>query len=64
MQHAKRRPLSLFVASIIAGLSITATDNLAAQDNTEESVLEEVIVTGARGRPRTVSDSPVPIDVF
>ena len=26
--------------------------------------LEEIIVTGARGRPRTVSDSPVPIDVF
>ncbi len=26
--------------------------------------LEEVVVTGARGKPRTVSDSPVPIDVF
>ena len=26
--------------------------------------LEEIVVTGARGRPRTVSDSPVPIDVF
>ncbi|MYA68128.1 MAG: TonB-dependent receptor plug domain-containing protein, partial [Gammaproteobacteria bacterium] len=26
--------------------------------------LEEIIVTGARGRPRTVTDSPVPVDVF
>ena len=26
--------------------------------------LEEIIVTGARGRPRTVQDSPVPVDVF
>jgi iron complex outermembrane recepter protein len=26
--------------------------------------LEEIVITGARGRPRTVADSPVPIDVF
>ncbi|TXS91422.1 TonB-dependent receptor [Parahaliea maris] len=26
--------------------------------------LEEVIITGSRGKPRTVSDSPVPVDVF
>ena len=34
-----------------------------AQD-TNNAMLEEIVVTGARGRPRTVSDSPVPIDVF
>ncbi len=33
-----------------------------AQDDAAD--LEEIIVTGARGRPRTVSDSPVPVDVF
>ena len=33
-----------------------------AQQNADE--IEQVIVTGSRGRPRTVSDSPVPIDVF
>ena len=32
-----------------------------AQDGAE---VEEIIVTGARGRPRTVTDSPVPVDVF
>ena len=26
--------------------------------------LEEIVVTGSRGRPRTVADSPVPVDVF
>ncbi|MCI4643522.1 MAG: TonB-dependent receptor [Hyphomonadaceae bacterium] len=30
----------------------------------EESVQETIVVTGGRGQPRTVSDSPVPIDVF
>ena len=37
------------------------TPMIFAQDDAQ---LEEIIVTGARGRPRTVSDSPVPIDVF
>ncbi|WP_243760293.1 TonB-dependent receptor plug domain-containing protein [Pseudomaricurvus hydrocarbonicus] len=34
-----------------------------ALSQTTQSI-EEVVVTGARGKPRTVSDSPVPIDVF
>ena len=29
-----------------------------------EEVIEEQVVTGVRGKPRTVKDSPVPIDVF
>ena len=29
-----------------------------------EEVIEEQVVTGVRGKPRTVQDSPVPIDVF
>ena len=33
-----------------------------AQDSADR--VEQVIVTGTRGRPRTVADSPVPIDVF
>ncbi len=38
---------------------------LHAQPSGQEAgQLEEIIVTGARGRPRTVSDSPVPVDVF
>ncbi len=30
----------------------------------DTSVQETVVVTGARGTPRTITDSPVPIDVF
>ena len=33
--------------------------------NAQESAdLEEVVITGVRGKPRTVQDSPVPVDVF
>lgn len=39
------------------------TPMVFAQDDSDAQ-LEEIVVTGARGRPRTVSDSPVPIDVF
>ena len=33
-----------------------------AQQSADE--VEQIVVTGSRGRERTVSDSPVPIDVF
>ena len=29
-----------------------------------EEMIEEVVVTGVRGKPRTVRESPVPVDVF
>lgn len=63
MQHVRRKPLSLSVALFLAGTIAPLSQSAYAQQETEQ-VLEEVIVTGARGRPRTVSDSPVPIDVF
>ncbi|KKN48835.1 TonB-dependent receptor plug domain-containing protein [Pseudohongiella sp.] len=63
MHNAQRKPLSLMVAFFVAGTAISTSQSIYAQQETEE-VLEEVIVTGARGRPRTVADSPVPIDVF
>lgn len=34
---------------------------LGQEDGSE---IEEVVVTGLRGQPRTVTDSPVPVDVF
>ncbi len=55
-----RHKKSALAVSILASLS---TPSLMAQD-AGASQLEEVIVTGSRGRPRTVSDSPVPVDVF
>ena len=41
----------------------TYTPMVFAQDDSDAQ-LEQIIVTGSRGRPRTVADSPVPIDVF
>ena len=47
------------VASVVTVPSLVP---LAASG--EEAEIEEVVVTGVRGKPRTVQDSPVPIDVF
>lgn len=56
----RKHPKSLLAVAILAA---TGTHQAAfAQDTGAD--LEEIIVTGARGRPRTVTDSPVPVDVF
>ncbi len=53
------------LAVVCLSMSGLATQTIAQDtQDTGFSRLEEIIVTGARGRPRTVSDSPVPIDVF
>jgi iron complex outermembrane receptor protein len=49
----------LLVAPLVVVPSLTTSVALA-----EEAAIEEVVVTGVRGKPRTVQDSPVPIDVF
>ena len=54
-------PISLAVAAAVSNLAVP---NAAAQ-NAVEGLLEEVVVTGTRSlKPRTVSDSPVPVDVL
>lgn len=55
------RILSPAVALAILAPTGYAPIAMAQQD---EGVIEQVVVTGTRGQPRTVSDSPVPIDVF
>ncbi len=50
--------VAVFAASSGVG-SITYAQESGASDN-----IEEIITTGSRGRPRTVADSAVPIDVF
>jgi len=54
-----KHPKHLLAIACLSASGISAP--VVAQDDAQ---LEEIIVTGARGRPRTVSDSPVPIDVF
>jgi len=51
----------LFISALLAMASFPM-QAMADEDEVEE--IEEVVVTGTRGRPTTVQDSPVPIDVF
>ena len=60
-QHKTARFLSPAIALALMAPAVYAPVALAQEDAAD---LEEIIVTGARGRPRTVSDSPVPVDVF
>ena len=55
------RFLSPAIALALVAPAVYAPVALAQEDAAD---LEEIIVTGSRGRPRTVSDSPVPVDVF
>jgi len=61
MTKFKSRVLPITIAAICAQ-GFTASGAFAQEEST--STLEEVVVTGNRAKPRTVSDSPVPIDVF
>ena len=47
--------LSFAVPAAVLSISLNAQ---------EVSYVEEVVVTGVRGKPRTSKDSPVPVDVF
>ena len=49
----------LFISALLLVASFP-TDAMAD----DEDEIEEVVVTGVRGKPTTVQDSPVPIDVF
>ena len=52
-------------AFALAGGAYAGAANAQDADGTDdESVQEQIIVTGSRGQPRSVTDSPVPIDVF
>lgn len=57
MRFRKNSKYLLMVACLSAS-------SISTQAIAQEEEVEEIIVTGARGRPRTVADSPVPIDVF
>jgi iron complex outermembrane receptor protein len=52
--------LGLLVATALTSISF----GQARAADADASSLEEIVVTGSRTRPRTVQDSPVPIDVI
>lgn len=53
-------------AGTITALAIVfLSSGIKAQaQSASEDLVEEVVVTGVRGEPRTLSESPIPIDVF
>ncbi|MFD1215871.1 TonB-dependent receptor plug domain-containing protein [Microbulbifer celer] len=55
----KRKTLSYAVLAMITGGALAPVQPAMAEEE-----IEEVAVTGVRGKPRSVSDSPVPVDVF
>ena len=59
----RKNPQHLLAVAVIAA-SASLSHSVQAQDAEQASSIEEIITTGTRGRPRTVADSAVPIDVF
>ncbi|KZX59014.1 hypothetical protein A3709_15770 [Halioglobus sp. HI00S01] len=60
--HFKNAPLYAAVAAAVVTMT---QSNLALSQDNSQMELEEVVVTGSRNlKPRTVSDSPVPVDVL
>ncbi|MCF2946821.1 TonB-dependent receptor [Paraglaciecola aquimarina] len=54
--------LASAIAVFFSGLA--STHSALAQDAAQEEYVEKIAVLGTRGTPRTVTDSPVAVDVF
>ncbi|MEM8498576.1 MAG: TonB-dependent receptor [Pseudomonadota bacterium] len=54
-----KTPLRLMC--VLVASSVYSTGSIA---QTEDVILEETVTVGSRGKPRSVTDSPAPIDVF
>ncbi|MFT4671654.1 MAG: iron complex outermembrane receptor protein [Pseudohongiellaceae bacterium] len=59
----RKNPKHLLAIAVFTASSGFNFQSLA-QESEQTSSIEEIITTGSRGRPRTVADSAVPIDVF
>lgn len=59
----RKHPKHLLAIAVFTAGSGLSMQTLA-QDSEQAGNIEEIITTGSRGRPRTVADSAVPIDVF
>ncbi|MEO0436557.1 MAG: TonB-dependent receptor [Pseudomonadota bacterium] len=55
------KPLPMAIAMLTSGMAASYLPQAVAQDPT---ALEEVVITGLRGTPRSAVDSAVPIDTF
>ncbi|GEA12665.1 TonB-dependent receptor [Alteromonas sp. KUL49] len=63
----KKNKLYTAIASVLTGLSLSCAVPVAFAQETEtpdEANVEKIAVVGARGAPRSVTSSPVPVDVL
>lgn len=54
----------LLSSALLVSSSLTVSVPLTAQAQDEDASEDMIIVTGARGKPRALMDSPVPVDVI
>ncbi|MEM1434909.1 MAG: TonB-dependent receptor [Pseudomonadota bacterium] len=59
-----RRGMFAGVAALLIGADAVTATAASAADEASNEVIENIVVTGVRGKPRSVLDSPIPIDVF
>ena len=59
MNFSTRWKINSITAAIISAGAVLPTITFAA-----DAALEEVVVVGSRGAPRTIAESPVPVDVL
>ncbi|MEP2652741.1 MAG: TonB-dependent receptor [Paraglaciecola sp.] len=62
LSRSIRRNLPVIAAS--TGLLLTSPTILAQEEQADDANTEQIVITGSRGAPRSVADSPVPVDVF
>ncbi|MEM9744177.1 MAG: TonB-dependent receptor [Pseudomonadota bacterium] len=59
-----RRGVLAGLAGLIIGASASVSPGATAAEEADNEFIESLVVTGVRGKPRSVIDSPIPIDVF
>ncbi|MEQ9507278.1 MAG: TonB-dependent receptor [Hyphomonas sp.] len=59
----RRKFINCLLSSAVVAVAMCPQATAQAEDDAV-SVQQTITVTGSRGKPRTVADSPVPIDVF
>jgi iron complex outermembrane receptor protein len=65
MKHFSKRLLSAAVLAAMTTTAATAAETTAAEQAAENEMMEEVVTIGTRNsKPRTATQSTVPIDVF
>lgn len=57
--------MAMPVTTALLGMSLFSPQVMAQESQLEpDGLTEQIVITGSRGAPRSVADSPVPVDVF